>query len=285
MADPAREEADRYFSSRTQPTSHPEDRDNLSDHSQEEDEQPSKRSKEQDSSDDDEDTDKMATMTQTRSNYHIPSTTHYANTGPKGVIADAQSFARAKQSSSFRSRLANFTNGISFKPQPTTTTIEKERKSKVKSDSSGSEKGLSEDDSDSEFMNTWRQARINELQQSQGQDTRRVSPSRRVWGALSEVDANGYLDAIEKVSDDEIVIVLIYDDSNTSRQVEDELGMLAYKFSTMRFVKLHQDIAEMESIQVPAVLAYKAGDVFATVSGAKGDGLEGVLKKHRVLPS
>ena len=285
MADLAREEADRYFSSRDNPTSHPEDRDNHSDHSEEEDEKAASESNPSHDSDDEDTAHKMATMTQTRTSYQIPSTTHYANTGPKGVIADAQSFARAKQSS-FRSRLANITNNISFKSQPSTTVTEKASKSKAKSTSSDSDVALSEEESDSEFMNTWRQTRMQELQQKENKATRRVSPSRRIWGALSEVDANGYLDAIEKVSPEDVVVVLIYDpESSPSREIEDELGMLAYKYSTTRFVKLPQEIAEMESVEVPAVLAYKAGDVFATVSGAKAEGLEDMLRTNRVLPS
>lgn len=284
MADTARDEADRFFSSRDHPASHPEDRDNLADHSEEEDEKPNRPSTYGSDSDDDDNTHKMATMTQARTSYHIPSTSHYANTGPKGVIADAQSFARAKKST-FRTRLADMRNNLSSRSERSNTS-EKENKPTLKHTSSDSDVGLIDEEDDSEFINTWRQTRIQELQQKSAHGTRRISPSRRTWGVLLEVDANGYLDAIEKVSNEDIVVVLVYDsDSRHSRQVEDELGMLAYKYSTTRFVKLHQDIAEMESVEVPAVLAYRAGDVFTTISGAKAEGLEDVLKKQRVLPS
>jgi hypothetical protein len=133
MADLAREEANRFFSSRDHASSHPEDRDNLSDNSEAEDEKPVEKYSQEQDSDDEDNTHKMATMTQTRPNYHLPSTTHYANTGPKGVIADAQSFARAKQSS-FRSRLANIANN--FKSQTPNTITEKNDNSKAKSSSS-----------------------------------------------------------------------------------------------------------------------------------------------------
>jgi Phosducin len=285
MADPAREEVDRLFASHDHPTSHPEDLHNRSDRSDEEEGKLASKSQHSfDSNNNDDYSKDMATMTQTKTNYHIPTTTHYANTGPKGVIADAQSFERAKQTS-FRSRLANIANNISFKPQSLTSN-EKQAKSKAKSGSSNSDLDLSEEDSDSEFMKTWRQTRINELAQNQIQGIRRVSPTRRTWGTLSEVDANGYLDAIEKVTDEDVVIVMINDSSSMqSRDVEDELGMLAYRYSAIRFVKLDQEVAEMESVQVPAVLAYRAGDVFATISDAKAEGLEDILKKSRVLPS
>ncbi len=286
MADTARDEADRYFSSRDHSTSHPEDRDNSSDRS-EEDEKPTKTlnqiSESDDADDDGDNIHKMATTTQTRASYTIPNTTHYANTGPKGVIADAQSFARAKKTS-FRTRLTDMRNNLSFRSEKSTS--EKDTRPQIRSTFSDTDIALSEEDSDPDFMNTWRQTRIQELQQKSAQGARRISPSRRTWGVLSDVDANGYLDAIEKVSDEDIVIVLVYDSEiSRSRDVEDELGMLAYKYSTTRFVKLHQDIAEMETVEVPAVLAYRAGDVIATISGARAHGLEDMLKKQRVLPS
>jgi hypothetical protein len=46
---------------------------------------------------------------------------------------------------------------------------------------------------------------------------------------------------------------------------------------------LHHDIAEMESVETPAVLAYRAGDVITTISGAKAAGLEEVLIKSVLL--
>ena len=286
MANPAQEEADRYLSDRAQPTTHPEDRDDASDQSIQE-EKPRQNLREgrkrSDSLSDEED--KMATMTATRSAYTLPNTTHFANTGPKGVIADAQNFHRAKKST-FRNRLSVFAgNFASFKP-PTGNlfTASENKKDGNSSDHSGN---LSEEDSDSDFMTNWRAQRMQELTaQGSGynQAGRRVSPSRRTWGALTEVDANGYLDAIEKVSPEDIVVVMIFDPSSSqSLSVEDELNMLAYRHSKTRFVKLHYEIAEMESVQIPAVLAYKGGDVFATISSARAQDLEENLRSHRVI--
>lgn len=42
--------------------------------------------------------------------------------------------------------------------------------------------------------------------------TRRQSPSKRSYGRVEPVDANGYLDAIEKVSKDTVVVVVVYSD-------------------------------------------------------------------------
>jgi hypothetical protein len=42
---------------------------------------------------------------------------------------------------------------------------------------------------------------------------RRQSPSKRKYGRVETVDAAGYLDAIEKVSSETVVVVTIYNDS------------------------------------------------------------------------
>ena len=67
--------------------------------------------------------------------------------------------------------------------------------------------------------------------------------------------------------------------SNASAAVEESLTTLAQKHVTTRFVKLDQEIAEMEHVAVPAILAYRAGEVFATLSGCRPDGLETTLRR------
>ncbi|RVX71189.1 hypothetical protein B0A52_04763 [Exophiala mesophila] len=284
MADLAREEADRYFSHRDHLTSHPEDRDNSSRSSSEDPNEPNFDGSRSDPGTDDDDDDRhnMATITSTKANYNIPSQTQYANTGPKGVIADAQSFARAKQTT-FRQRLVSFGRSLA-NAKPTDlehTTSEKHTKPAQSTASDSDSLGLSDEDADSEFMKTWRANRLQELSNqsaAQYSSQRRQSPSQRTWGVLAEVDANGYLDAIEKVSDESVVVVMIYDPGSTSsNQVQDELTMLAYKHNKTRFVMLHHEIAEMDMVEIPAILAYKAGDVIATISGAKAEGLEETL--------
>ncbi|KIW98051.1 uncharacterized protein Z519_01635 [Cladophialophora bantiana CBS 173.52] len=293
MADLAREEADRYFSHRDHPTSHPEDRDDRDNDSDLDLEPEPAFDNLSDPGTDDDTAGNMATMTTTKTTYHLPSQVHYANTGPKGVIADAQSFARAKQTT-FRQRLASFANNLTSSGKPAAIPTVAEKGDKRKTIISGSPKSttssnseasltLSDDEADSEFMKTWRATRLQELS-SQSQSTygshRKHLPSQRTWGMFVEVDANGYLDAIEKVSNETVVVVMIYDPSSSaSAEVEDELSMLAYKHNTTRFIKLHHEIAEMETVEIPAILAYKAGDVFATIPGAKAEGLEGVLIK------
>ena len=281
MADLAREEADRYFSSRAQPTSHPEDRNHSSDHSSSDDDEKHTSPNATSSADADDDDDDMATMTttQTHPTFHLPTTTSYANTGPKGVIADAQSYQRAKQST-IRSGFTSFTASL----RPSEKDQQQTRPTITQKQPSSSSSHSSDSSSDTEFMSQWRLARLAELQTTNSTASRRISPSRRTWGTLSEVDASGYLDAIEKVAPEDVVVVMIFDRASTeSKEVEDELGMLAYRWNKVRFVKLDSETAEMREVRVPAVLAYRGGEVFATVSGARGEGLEGVLKGRRVL--
>ena len=266
MSNAAQEEADRFFGQKERHTSHPEDRlDSLSKHSSE------PKEDYRSDQDDDEDTlhhqsNKMAAT----ANYHIPNTRFNANTGPKGVIADAQSFNLAKRST-FRKTLNSFANALSSTPAQTPVAV-------------SSHGSISEEDSDEEFMREWRQHRIQELTERNNASVRRKSPSQRTWGTVEDVDAVGYLDAIEKVKGDVIVVVCIYDpESITSLEVEDVLGTIAYKHTTTRFVKMHHEIAEMTEVKVPALLAYRGGDVFATISDARPEGLETTLRRNGVL--
>lgn len=137
-------------------------------------------------------------------NTKIPNTVFDANTGPKGVIADAQAFERARKTS-FRKTLLNAAGfGVSQPSQP-------QSQSHVRKDRSPSS-GKEGDDGDDEFMRKWRESRMRALQDTSGSSSaRRPSPRRRVYGSVADVDAGGYLDAIEKVPSDTVVVVCIYD--------------------------------------------------------------------------
>lgn len=153
-----------------------------------------------------------------RSKYFLPTTIRSeANTGPKGVIADAHNFETAKRSarfSFFRSRSSNSNNNnhgaVASLPEPyaATATASSSMMSSVTDNSSEEE--------EDEFMARWRQTRLAQLQRETQSRSRTVSPSKRIWGRLVSVDACGYLDAIEKVRADTIVVVLVYDDNVSS---------------------------------------------------------------------
>ena len=140
--------------------------------------------------------------------YHIPRGTYFdANTGPKGVIADAKSFDQARKRT-FRQTIQDaLSNGA------TGTVFEKYRTNSSRNREKSSSPDLSASDDDDEFMREWRQTRIHEMQCGvQDNRNRRQSPSQRRYGRLMPVDANGYLDAVEKVASNTTVVVCIYDE-------------------------------------------------------------------------
>ena len=65
-------------------------------------------------------------------------------------------------------------------------------------------------------MRKWRASRMQELQ---NRAARRPSPRGRHYGNVDNVDAAGYLDAIEKVNSSTVVVVLIYDPTVSSSNV------------------------------------------------------------------
>jgi hypothetical protein len=134
-----------------------------------------------------------------KSRYFIPSQRSNANTGPKGVIADAQAFEQARRAHRDRSPQNNKTAMTEIK-QPSANHW-------TELDKSDKDEGHFSDD---EFMASWRQKRLKEL--SSGQ---RVweSPSGRTYGSLSRVNSEGFLDAIENAPRDTVVVVFIYDDT------------------------------------------------------------------------
>jgi hypothetical protein len=67
--------------------------------------------------------------------------------------------------------------------------------------------------------------------------------------------------------------------SDDSAAVEDSLRTLAEKHATTRFVKLHHEIAEMENVGAPAIIAYQNGEVIATLADCSAVGLETNLRR------
>ncbi|KAJ5107068.1 hypothetical protein N7456_003743 [Penicillium angulare] len=222
-----------------------------------------------DSSDEENDDDMVSSTT----NYHVPKTTFEANTGPKGVIADAQAFERARKKSFRRTLLS----AAGFDPNgPAFGAAKPEQPPPTSDGSSGSD-----DDEEQRFM------------RNLGMPAAPLSRGRH-YGNVDNVDAVGYLDAIEKVTSDAVVVVCIYDPtSDESAIVEECLNTIARRQTSTRFVKLHHEIAEMDHIQAPALLAYRGGEVFATIMDilrniprgrpCSANSLEDLLKLHRVL--
>lgn len=211
MSNLAQEEFDRYLPRAFDHLNcHPEDASRSDTESESDNDRTTTRTAVQSDPDDDDDDEtlhNMATMATTRTAYHLPSTLFDANTGPKGVIADAQSFERAKKKS-FRRTLIDLTNGA----YNTITLGSKSNNSlqpqKENLSSSLSSSGSSDGEDEEEFMRLWRQKRIQEMNAGA---VRRQSPSKRKYGSLDAVDAEGFLDAVEKVPEETVVVVCIYD--------------------------------------------------------------------------
>jgi len=190
----AQAEADRLLNQKEKVTSHPEDSDNSDNDST-----PSQSDGEGSGTyvHSDTETASSRNMVSNGNGYHVPKTTFKANTGPKGVIADAQSYEQAKRRS-FRQVLKNV---ASFDSRP----FSRPSKGKVPQRDAPAAETISEEVEDEQFMRKWRENRMQELQQ------RRPSPTKKTYGTVDAVCATGYLDAVEKVPANTVVVVCIYD--------------------------------------------------------------------------
>lgn len=194
----AQDEFDALFeSSYAAARSHPEDIGNQTpDHS---DSEPSEEPSADRLYEKDGDAQDDAAASNMRSAYYIPKLRSEANTGPKGVIADAQAFEQAKKQARF-----SFSRKGRASPSPPAAV--------PRAYLSDDYEKSSEEEDDDGFMARWRQRRLQEL--ANKRFSRGLSPNngnKRVWGTLVRVDAEGYLDAIETAPADTVVVVFIYD--------------------------------------------------------------------------
>ncbi|RMZ06248.1 hypothetical protein D0862_04690 [Hortaea werneckii] len=186
----------------------------------------------------------------------IPRTRYGANTGPKGVISDAQDYrdSQRQHRASLRTQASQAQRGANLQDKPIAEKLEE----------SDGEDDL-DDDLDDDFMQRWRRGRLQELQNGRrDSQMHNRGRDRRVWGKLVAVDGEGYLEAIEKSPSDTVVVVYIYDSySDVSNAIEECIRAVARRHLNTRFVKLSYEDAEMEPAGVPAVIAYRGGDKFA----------------------
>ncbi|PKX97503.1 putative phosducin [Aspergillus novofumigatus IBT 16806] len=211
--------------------------------------------------------------------YQVPRTKFDANTGPKGVIADAQAFERARKRS-FRRTLLGAAGMDYTHRRSNSKSITDDVNLLQNSPPDGS---ASEDEE--QFMRKWRESRMQELQ---NRNLRRTSPRRKMYGSVETVDA-GVIWMLLKRSPR----IRSWWCSNVSSLVEDCLDTIARRQPTVHFIKLDHEIAEMDHIDAPALLAYRAGDVFATIveilkqipkgRSCSADSLEDLLKLYRIL--
>ncbi|KAI1504263.1 thioredoxin-like protein [Biscogniauxia marginata] len=182
------------------------------------------------------------------------------STGVKGVIADARAYEEARQGK-WRNRVRAARRsvfGLGDVPKA------------IDTQSIGdSDEELSHDEET--FLKQWREARRQELEKEARNNirTRRTSPSLRMWGRMDTVDALGYLDAIERVGRDTVVVVFVYDhECQVSGLVESAMRPLVAAHPQVHFVKVHYEDIEFDNAAVPTILAYRnQGDLFANLTG------------------
>ncbi|TKW49219.1 Phosducin-like protein [Colletotrichum tanaceti] len=209
---------------------------------------------------------RMPTPGQTGPDLKLPPASFDAGrtTGVKGVIADARNYENARKTS-FMSRARTTVRRSIFGLDGLNSQSHTSHKSESESDEGNGS------DSDDSFMQQWRESRRRELESESSKviRNRRTSPSVRVYGRLDVVDALGYLDAIEKVARDTIVVVFVYDpDCDVSATIEHAMMPLVSQHTTVHFVKVHYLDIEFDNAAVPAILAYRnQGDMIANLTG------------------
>ncbi|KAH9883865.1 thioredoxin-like protein [Xylariomycetidae sp. FL2044] len=208
------------------------------------------------------------------------------STGVKGVIADARAYEQARQSK-WRSRVRAARKSV-FGVNNATPKV------------ADAQSGDSEDDVDQNeesFLQQWRESRRLELEKEARNSirNRRTSPSLRMFGRMDTVDALGYLDAIEKVGRETIVVVFVYDDQcQVSGLIETAMQPLVHSHPHIHFVKVHYEDIEFDNAAVPTILGYRnQGDLFANLTGLidmipddedfDSDALKRILQKNNIL--
>ncbi|PHH60247.1 hypothetical protein CDD81_1906 [Ophiocordyceps australis] len=223
-------------------------------------------------------------------------------TGVKGVIADARAFQTARRSRwKDRARSARQSifglGGALNNGSRSESETDDDACSSVSPHVAPTQISPNQDSDEEAFMHQWREARRRELESEDSRPvrSRRTSPSVRIYGFLDEVDALGYLDAIEKVTRETKVVVFVYDDAcDVSATLESALLPLVRHHPTIHFVKVHFDEIEFDPAAVPSILAYQnQGDLFANLTGLielmpdeahyTQDSLSRLLRKHNVL--
>lgn len=139
-----------------------------------------------------------------RPSMSIPTRRYGANTGPKGVISDAQNFrdSRRSQRSSMTSTRPTKQSSRSSSRQVPESTID-EDDDDLDDDGPG----------DQGFMARWRQSRIREMQSGPRDSKMHLNGrSRNTYGGMTAVDGEGYLDAVDNSGPDTVVVVYIYDE-------------------------------------------------------------------------
>lgn len=212
--------------------------------------------------------------------YTIPTRREYANTGVKGVIADAQAYEAARRQQRYGSK-----SSATATAAATPTTSLDQRHGSRRSSQSETEMDESALDDEDDFTRQWRLQRMQELQ-NRATDVRGQQQQlhrQQHYGMFTKLNADGYLDVVEKSPVETFVVVLLWDYSEASEEWEDELKQLAYRHGRVRFIGLRWDVAEIQHMAVPSIVVYRGGDVFATIDEPRSEDIRTKLKQIGVL--
>lgn len=221
----------------------------------------------------------------TSSRDRIPQLRYGANTGPKGVISDAQDFQAQKRLHRVTTQVSKTSLSIARPDETSESTFGQQLQTEkaAVAEEHGNDLDEEDDQLDEDFVAQWRQGRMQELSSGTRQHAGMQSATNGGWqhGGMTTVDGEGYLDAVEGSGPDAVVLVYIYDDmvsvrtchrsgtdnlqSQVSQLFEKCLRTLSGKHEAVRFIKLHFADAEMEPAGVPALIAYRGGDKFAAL--------------------
>ncbi|KAK9319901.1 hypothetical protein V1517DRAFT_356804 [Lipomyces orientalis] len=100
----------------------------------------------------------------------------------------------------------------------------------------------------------WREDRLRELRANATVQSSRAQ--FHAFGSLKDADSDGYLEALESGDRNQVVIVLLYDESQESKMISALLSQIAQQYITINFIQMHYSETEMDKVGIPAILAY-----------------------------
>ncbi|KAG0224268.1 hypothetical protein BGW41_005172 [Actinomortierella wolfii] len=216
-----------------------------------------------------------------------------AKTGPKGVLADQQ-YHRQKQDEERAQQLAAYQVKLQGKAITTTSyreDFERERQAAIaRGDAPPTDAAFQQEDEDEKELARIRQNRLKQYQAGSSRPT--LAPGRKVFGTLMEMNAAQYVSAVDDEHKDTTVIIHIYTESNPEcRRLDDCLILLAARYATTKFIRIHAREVDFDPQVCPTVLAYRAGELVGNMVKISYDlrddfddlELEELFSKEKVL--
>lgn len=206
-----------------------------------------------------------------------------AQTGPKGVIEDWRRFKQLETEK--REKDQQEKNQLCKKLAMTCKSFKEEQEAKGEKVDSD----LSEDD---DFMEWYKQKRIQEMQQKFASKWSAV-----VFGRVFELDRNNFVEAIENEKKAITVIIHIYDDETPAcSAVNGCMRVLASKYKAVKFCRMKASEAKVSANfmenGLPSIIVYKDNMVignFVRISDTLGEDFfapefEAFLLEYGMLP-